>query len=73
MGIDIAIFEQELKKKGLNKEKVAERLGMDASTLYRKLKAGGEKITVGEVHGIIDILDLSREQAANIFLLDNSQ
>ena len=68
MGINIEAFERELKNAGLKKAEIAEKLKIDESTLYRKLKAGGKKITVGEVHELIEIIGLSKERAAEIFL-----
>lgn len=53
-------------EKGLNVEQLAGQIGVDRSTLYRKLEAA-EKFTVGEVHKIKDILILSKEEASDIF------
>lgn len=52
---------------GINVEKLAEYLGMDKSTLYRKLNAS-EKITIGEALRIKTALDLTDEEAYEIFL-----
>ena len=48
-------------------EAVASAIGMDRSTFYRKLKDGGEKFTIGEIHGIVSAVPLSREEAIDIF------
>lgn len=54
-------------ERGTNVEKLAEYLGMDKSTLYRKLSAA-EKITIGEALRIKTALDLTDEEAYDIFL-----
>ena len=54
-------------EKGMNVETVAERIGVDRSSLYRKLN-NFEKITIGEASKIKSVLDLSYEEASDIFL-----
>ena len=51
---------------GMNVETVAERIGIDRSSLYRKLN-NFEKITIGEANKLKDILMLSDEEANSIF------
>lgn len=54
-------------------ESLAKKLGIDASTFYRKLKCDGMTFTVGQMHEIVKILGLSSEEASSIFLWQNSQ
>ena len=68
MGINIEELEKEMKNAGLKKGEIAKRLNIDESTLYRKLKDGGKKITVGEVHELIAIMGLTPARASEIFL-----
>ena len=56
-------------EKGLSIEKVAEIIGIDKSTLYRKLNAGGHDITIGEAHKIYNALDLAPYEAFEIFFI----
>ncbi|MDO5547230.1 MAG: XRE family transcriptional regulator [Eubacteriales bacterium] len=58
---------------GLTQEKVAEFIGIDRSTFCRKMKNKGLEFSVGEMHSICRILDLSSEDAIGIFLSDKSQ
>ena len=55
-------------EKRVGKEELAEKIGVDASTFYRKIKDGGVKFTVGQMHKIVEVLGLSREEATSIFL-----
>ena len=53
--------------KGWNVEKLAENIGIDRSSMYRKLN-NFEKITIGEAKKITAVLNLSNEDASSIFL-----
>ena len=52
---------------GMNVEELAETIGITGQTLYRKLKQP-LKLTIGEAIRIKDILDLTDEEASDIFL-----
>lgn len=52
---------------GLNIEQVADMIGVDRSTFYRKLN-NADKITIGEAVKIKDALSLSDGDAYDIFL-----
>lgn len=56
------IVEQEM-----NVEKLAKAIGMDKSTLYRKLNSDGDTFTVREVNSICKALNLSKNEAFEIF------
>lgn len=57
-------------EKGMNVETLASKIGIDKSSLYRKLKEG-KKITVGEAQIIKAALELSAEEASEIFFDDS--
>lgn len=48
-------------------EKVAETIGIDKSTLYRKLSNGGEDFTIKQADEITKLLGLSASEAQAIF------
>lgn len=52
---------------GMNVETLAERIGMERSTLYRKLN-NFEKITIGEAIRMKDALGMTDAEASDIFL-----
>ena len=54
-------------EKGINVSDLAKALGINKSTLYRKLKNNGENISIREAVGMINELDLSAEEANEIF------
>ena len=54
-------------EKEMNVETLASIIGVDRSSLYRKLN-NGEKLTIGEAIKIKSALELSNEDACEIFL-----
>lgn len=52
---------------GMNVETLAETIGIDRSSLYRKLN-NFEKVTIGEAQKMKDALSMSDEEAYEIFL-----
>lgn len=54
-------------ERGINVEILAKEIGSDRSTLYRKLN-NFEKITIGDAQKIKNALDISNEDAYEIFL-----
>lgn len=53
-------------EKGMNVERLAKSIGIDRSSLYRKLN-NFEKFTIGEAIQIKEILELTNEEATAIF------
>lgn len=54
----------------MNVSDIAKLLEIDRSTLYRKLKGDGDKLTVKEANQIVNVLHLSKEEAMAIFFKD---
>lgn len=54
-------------EKQLTIEQLADILGINKSTLYRKMVEKGETFTIREADMICDALDLSGEEATAIF------
>lgn len=54
-------------EKGMNIENLADAIGINRSSLYRKLN-NGEKITIGEAVRMKDALEMSNDEACEIFL-----
>lgn len=48
-------------------EKIAENLGIDRSTLYRKLNDNGDNITIKQANIIVKLLKLSSQETISIF------
>ena len=65
--MDIQKLKGKIVEKGMNVEMVAELIGVDRSSLYRKFN-NFEKITIGEASKMKDALGMSDEEAVLIFL-----
>lgn len=53
-------------EKGMNVNRLAEQLNLDRSSLYRKF-GNFERLTIGEASQIKEILELTNEEATDIF------
>lgn len=69
--VDIKALKQIMATKGWSAEKLADALGIDRSTLFRRFQSNGADFTVEEVNAIVSALGLSREDAHSIFFPNN--
>ena len=54
-------------EKGVNADMLADVIGVDRSSMYRKMN-NFEKITIGEANKIKNALEMTIEEASEIFL-----
>lgn len=69
--IDIDKLNGKIVERGTTKEALAAAIGINRSTLYRRLKNG--TLRVCDVHKICEFLSLSAAEAVDIFLAGQSQ
>ena len=67
MEIDVYALKRKIAEKNTTLEGVASYLGIDRSTLYRKLRDGGRGVTVREAQLMASCLGLSLEETICIF------
>lgn len=67
MVVDVKKFRLKLMEKEKTQETIADEIGIDRTTFYRKMKNGGNGFTVGEIHKIVDAVPLTKEEAISIF------
>lgn len=65
--IDIKMIENEMKQQDITNEQMADALGVNLSTWYRK-KKNPETINIGDIENIANKLKLSKAKAIEIFL-----
>ncbi len=73
MRVDIAKLRGQMVARGMTQEQLAKEIGVNPSTLSRKMRLSGIYFTIGEVHKMVDVLEIQPREAANIFLAKNLQ
>ena len=64
--VDVDKLNGKIVERGTTKDAIASEIGIDRSTLYRRLKLG--KLLIGDVHKMCEVLRLSSAEAVEIFL-----
>ena len=67
MRVDVDLLKRSIAVSGKTKETVAKELGIDYSTFTRKMNSDALTFSVGQMHRMADVLDLSAEQVKSIF------
>ena len=72
MKVNIDKLRGKIAERGTTQEKVASQIPMNKSTFSRKMQSEGLEFSIGDMHQITEILQLSKEEAGEIFLSENS-
>ncbi len=67
MVVNVQRLKGKIVEKNNTQECVADAIGIDRSTFYRKMKNGGNGFTVGEIHSMVESIPLTKEEAVDIF------
>lgn len=67
MIINIPKLKGKIVESGKTQEVVADTIGIDRSTFYRKMRNGGEGFTIGEIHRLTEAIPLTKEESIDIF------
>ena len=70
--INFDMLEDKMNEKNVSREEMINHLGIDESTWYRKKKKP-QSFSIGAAETIIKVLELTEQEANNIFLPLNSQ
>ena len=65
--VDVMKLKGKIVEKGYNTEKVADAIGINRATFYRRLKEKGNTFTIKEANMIRELLGLTTEEAITIF------
>jgi len=66
--LDAQRLSSAIKQRGLTARKLADNIGVNRSTFYRKMRAGGSNFMLWEIESIIKFLGLTKHDAMEIFL-----
>lgn len=67
MYVNINKLKGKLVEKGFSVVQLAERMGINKATMYRKLENGGLGLSVKDANLIVEILGLTLQEAMEIF------
>lgn len=73
MEVDIKKLKDKIERNKFTNESFSKKIGMDQSTLYRKLRNNGDTFMIHEVYAIIDTLKLNELEVNEIFFSKNSR
>ena len=68
MSTNMDVLRGKMVERRITQEEMAKQIGVDPSTFSRKMKSGGVTFTVGQMHKIVEVLKLTGDEAATIFL-----
>ncbi len=69
--IDINKFRAIIIEKNTSIEEVSYQLGVNKSTIYRKLQQNGETFTLKEINMLVTILNLTNNEILKIFFANS--
>lgn len=65
--MQVQVLKERIKESGMSIEKISAMIGIDASTMYRKIQRGGDGFTIKETNELAEVLKLSSDDALDIF------
>lgn len=65
--INVNKLKGKIKEMESTQEILADEIGINKSTLYRKFKSGGDTFEIWEIHKIVDALKLNDDEIKDIF------
>lgn len=68
MQVNEQLLRQTLAARKMTIAELAGKMGVAPSTIYRSLKAGGKTFTLGQIAGIEEALELTKQECIDIFL-----
>lgn len=69
--VNIMKLKGKIVENGMNISSLADEMGIDRATLYRRMNRDGETFTIKEANQICEILNLSKEEAMAIFFTND--
>lgn len=67
--VDVSKLKGKIVERDTTQEELANKIGIDKSTFYRKMKQNGN-FSIKEVNLIVSTLNLSKDEAMSIFFSD---
>lgn len=67
MMVNILKLKGRIAENDMTLEEFAEAINIDNSTLWRKMKSNGDNFTIAEANRAVEVLNLSKNDAMDIF------
>lgn len=65
--VNVNMLKGKIIEKGMNVTELAQKIGVDRATLYRKMENNGDTMLVRDANNIVSALNLTSEEAVAIF------
>lgn len=65
--MQVQVLKDRIKASGMSVEKISGMIGIDPSTMYRKIQKGGGGFTIKETNALAEVLKLSSDDVLDIF------
>lgn len=72
MVVNVDRLKGKIVERRTTQDEVADKIGIDRSTFYRKMKNNGKGFTIGEIHRMVDSVPLTKDEAMDIFFTEES-
>ena len=72
MKVDVARLRGKIAEREMTQQALAKALSMNKATFSRKIVGGGLCFSIEDMHGIVNHLSLTADEAKEIFLFENS-
>lgn len=69
--VDVKKLKIKILEKGFSISSLAKKIGMDKTTFYRRLNDNGNSFTIGEIQEIVNVLEISNDEARSIFFIQS--
>ena len=66
-GVNVKKLKGKMVENDISMAQLAEMLGLNTATLYRKFNNNGQTMLIRDANGIVDALKLTKEEAVAIF------
>lgn len=69
--VDVLKLKAKIVEKRFTVASLADAIGVDKTTLYRRFSDNGKTFTIGEIEQIVLVLGLTEQEARDIFFVQN--
>ena len=69
--VDVLKLKAKIVEKGFTVASLADAIGIDKTTLYRRFSDEGKSFTIGEIGQIVEVLELTEQEVREIFFVQN--